>query len=231
MSYCYYRISKTVKDDVLSEGHIPSMLQAAATKRKRRVVKILVLMVVAFVISWLPLTIINFLQDIQVIPQQHILLHIASHLLATTSTVWNPLLYFWLSNSHLVELRNEINQQVAGFMMAASRIAMKQWSQISLPRHSMSLAKLDESEHTVLPHPEAHLLTVVEAAEEEMGDILSVTSRKSAKDPFSDAAADFILEKARRKLMNQRKSYAAETKHRFSVTKHHKVLRRSYSDI
>lgn len=75
--------------------------QAQTSVRKRRVMYVLILMVVVFMGSWMPLTIVNLLRDFDLnffdikIQMYFKLLNV--HALAMTTIVSNPLLYFWMS--------------------------------------------------------------------------------------------------------------------------------------
>ncbi len=75
-----------------------------AAKRKRRVIYILILMVAAFVLSWLPLSLVNILRDFDVrlgfVDDQMYFYQLIIHSIAMTSVIWNPILYFWMSESN-----------------------------------------------------------------------------------------------------------------------------------
>ena len=56
------------QDWIVREGsYLTEAQQAQASVRKRRVMYVLILMVVAYVCSWLPLTFINLLRDFDII--------------------------------------------------------------------------------------------------------------------------------------------------------------------
>uniref|UniRef100_A0A914XPN2 G-protein coupled receptors family 1 profile domain-containing protein n=1 Tax=Plectus sambesii TaxID=2011161 RepID=A0A914XPN2_9BILA len=86
--------------------------QAQASVRKRRVMYVLILMVVAFVGSWLPLTIVNLLRDfnlnIAFLNKQMYFSLLNVHAIAMTSIVWNPMLYFWMSKRHRRALKHDM---------------------------------------------------------------------------------------------------------------------------
>ncbi|KAM3717442.1 Neuropeptide receptor [Dirofilaria immitis] len=105
MTFCYWKILQKVRADWIVAQH--SMLtvaqQAQTAVRKRRVMYVLILMVVVFMASWLPLTIVNIFRDFGIeafldIQMYFKLLNV--HAIAMTSIVWNPLLYFWMSKRH-----------------------------------------------------------------------------------------------------------------------------------
>ncbi|KAE9415148.1 hypothetical protein Angca_006968, partial [Angiostrongylus cantonensis] len=71
--------------------------QRMALKRKQRTNRMLIAMVVAFSVSWIWSVTFNVLRDYDYLPwmikKQEYLFGIATHCIAMTSTVWNPLLY------------------------------------------------------------------------------------------------------------------------------------------
>ncbi|VDN03412.1 unnamed protein product [Thelazia callipaeda] len=77
--------------------------QAQTAVRKRRVMYVLILMVVVFMTSWFPLTIVNIFRDFRIgtfLDMQMYFKLLNVHAFAMTSIVWNPLLYFWMSKRH-----------------------------------------------------------------------------------------------------------------------------------
>ncbi|OZC09420.1 7 transmembrane receptor [Onchocerca flexuosa] len=88
---------------VAQHSMLTAAQQAQTAVRKRRVMYVLILMVVVFMASWLPLTIVNIFRDFGIeafldIQMYFKLLNV--HAIAMTSIVWNPLLYFWMSKRH-----------------------------------------------------------------------------------------------------------------------------------
>ncbi len=73
---------------------------------------ILILMVVAFVFSWLPLSIVNILRDFGIrmgfIDDQLYFSQLFIHSIAMTSVIWNPILYFWMSKTHRRKIKRDI---------------------------------------------------------------------------------------------------------------------------
>ncbi|TKR86748.1 hypothetical protein L596_011273 [Steinernema carpocapsae] len=106
------RIIFQVRQDwIVTEGSMLTEAQQAQTSiRKRRVMYVLILMVVVFMASWLPLTIVNILRDFGIgffeVQMYFKLLNV--HAIAMTSIVWNPLLYFWMSKRHRKALKEEM---------------------------------------------------------------------------------------------------------------------------
>ncbi|KAK0411454.1 hypothetical protein QR680_005661 [Steinernema hermaphroditum] len=112
MAFCYWKILQKVRQDwIVAEGSMLTEAQQAQTSiRKRRVMYVLILMVVVFMASWLPLTIVNILRDFGIgffeVQMYFKLLNV--HAIAMTSIVWNPLLYFWMSKRHRKALKDEM---------------------------------------------------------------------------------------------------------------------------
>ncbi|CAL2050839.1 unnamed protein product [Caenorhabditis brenneri] len=71
--------------------------QRIAVKRRQRTNRMLIGMVVAFACSWIWSVTFNILRDYEYLPEliktQEYIFGIATHCIAMTSTVWNPLLY------------------------------------------------------------------------------------------------------------------------------------------
>ncbi|GMS80263.1 hypothetical protein PENTCL1PPCAC_2437, partial [Pristionchus entomophagus] len=83
--------------------------QAQTAVRKRRVMYVLILMVVVFMLSWLPLTVSMLLRDLNAIDHTQVYFHFLTvTAIAMSSVVWNPLLYFWLSKRHRRALRDDM---------------------------------------------------------------------------------------------------------------------------
>ncbi|KJH48532.1 7 transmembrane receptor [Dictyocaulus viviparus] len=101
MSLCYWKILQKVRADwIVEEGSMLTAAQQAQTAvRKRRVMYVLILMVVVFMTSWLPLSAVNLIKDLEIplILEQMYFKLLNVHAIAMTSVVWNPLLYFWMS--------------------------------------------------------------------------------------------------------------------------------------
>ncbi|VDK86976.1 unnamed protein product [Litomosoides sigmodontis] len=105
MTFCYWKILQKVRADWIVAEHsmLTAAQQAQTAIRKRRVMYILILMVVVFMASWLPLTIVNIFRDFGIgafLDMQMYFKLLNVHVIAMTSIVWNPLLYFWMSKRH-----------------------------------------------------------------------------------------------------------------------------------
>uniref|UniRef100_A0A158P738 G_PROTEIN_RECEP_F1_2 domain-containing protein n=1 Tax=Angiostrongylus cantonensis TaxID=6313 RepID=A0A158P738_ANGCA len=112
MSLCYWNILQKVRADwIVDEGSMLTAAQQAQTAvRKRRVMYVLILMVVVFMTSWLPLSAVNLIKDLEIplILEQMYFKLLNVHAIAMTSVVWNPLLYFWMSKRHRRALKDDM---------------------------------------------------------------------------------------------------------------------------
>lgn len=95
-------ILRSTKRDTSSSWNVQlTDQQRMALKRKQRTNRMLIAMVVAFSVSWMWSVTFNVLRDYDYLPQvikdQEYLFGIATHCIAMTSTVWNPLLYAMLN--------------------------------------------------------------------------------------------------------------------------------------
>nr|CDJ97627.1 7TM GPCR domain containing protein [Haemonchus contortus] len=112
MSFCYWKILQKVRTDwIVEEGSMLTAAQQAQTAvRKRRVMYVLILMVVVFMTSWLPLSAVNLIKDLEIplILEQMYFKLLNVHAIAMTSVVWNPLLYFWMSKRHRRALKDDM---------------------------------------------------------------------------------------------------------------------------
>lgn len=106
ITYCYARIlEKVAKDMIIQNVQFSKSLSSAqreeATNRRKRVNYILIGMVVAFIGCWLPLTIVNILKDFKQEPEflleQPFFWPLVAHVIAMSTVIWNPLLFFWLT--------------------------------------------------------------------------------------------------------------------------------------
>ncbi|ULT91193.1 hypothetical protein L3Y34_009060 [Caenorhabditis briggsae] len=122
MSFCYWKILQKVRTDwLVDEGSMLTAAQQAQTAvRKRRVMYVLILMVIVFMACWFPLSVVNLFRDlgmrfgifqsaykILVMDQMYFKL-LNVHVIAMTSIVWNPVLYFWMSKRHRRALKDDM---------------------------------------------------------------------------------------------------------------------------
>ncbi|KAI1723886.1 7 transmembrane receptor (rhodopsin family) domain-containing protein [Ditylenchus destructor] len=106
ITYCYWRIlDKVHKDMIIQNAQFSQSLtnsqRVDAINRKKRVNYILIAMVLAFIGCWLPMTAINLAKDFKTEPTfvrlQPYLWPLIAHVIAMSTVIWNPLLFFWLT--------------------------------------------------------------------------------------------------------------------------------------
>ncbi|VIO99254.1 conserved hypothetical protein,hypothetical protein [Brugia malayi] len=106
ITYCYARIlAKVASDMIIQNVQFSKSLSIAqreeATNRRKRVNYILIGMVIAFIGCWLPLTVVNMLKDFKLEPlfllEQPFFWPLLAHVIAMSTVIWNPLLFFWLT--------------------------------------------------------------------------------------------------------------------------------------
>lgn len=123
MAFCYISVSLRLNDRARSKpGSKSSRKEEADRERKRRTNRMLIAMVVIFLISWLPLNVINITNDVYMQTAHwtyYYLCFFMVHSLAMSSTCYNPFLYAWLNEN----FRKEFKQVLPGFDSTASRNA------------------------------------------------------------------------------------------------------------
>jgi hypothetical protein len=106
ISYCYWKILDKVHRDMIIQNvqfcqSLTTSQRHDAINRKKRVNYILIGMVLAFIGCWLPLTAVNLVKDFKVEPEfmraQPYFWPLIAHVIAMSTVVWNPLLFFWLT--------------------------------------------------------------------------------------------------------------------------------------
>ncbi|VDK72441.1 unnamed protein product [Onchocerca ochengi] len=106
ITYCYARIlAKVASDMIIQNVQFSKSLSTAqrekATNRRKRVNYILIGIVIAFIGCWFPLTVVNMLKDFKLEPKfllkQPFFWPLVAHVIAMSTVIWNPLLFFWLT--------------------------------------------------------------------------------------------------------------------------------------
>ncbi|KPP58893.1 prolactin-releasing peptide receptor-like [Scleropages formosus] len=103
----YLCISVKLRSCVVPGHHIQSQAQAHRA-RKRRLFRLVVLLVAAFGVCWLPIHVFNVLRDVDIrlIDKRYFLVvQLLCHLCAMSSSCCNPFLYAWLHDRFRAELR------------------------------------------------------------------------------------------------------------------------------
>lgn len=107
ISVSYLRISVKLKNRVVP-GNITQSQAENDRARRRKTFRLLVLVVVAFGVCWLPLHIFNMIKDIDIrlIDKQYFnLIQLLCHWFAMMSACTNAILYAWLHDSFRGELK------------------------------------------------------------------------------------------------------------------------------
>ncbi|XP_025154341.1 prolactin-releasing peptide receptor isoform X2 [Harpegnathos saltator] len=118
IAFCYVCVSIKLNDRARSKpGSKSSKREEADRERKRRTNRMLIAMVAIFGISWLPLNIINVVEDFYSPANDwsyYRLCFFMTHCLAMSSTCYNPFLYAWLNDN----FRKEFKQRLQPFRAA-----------------------------------------------------------------------------------------------------------------
>ncbi len=109
IAFCYVRVSLKLRDRArLKPGCKSSRKEEADRERKRRTNRMLIAMVTIFGVSWMPLNVINLLNDVYIPTgnwRYYYLSFFMVHALAMSSTCYNPFLYAWLNDNFRKEFK------------------------------------------------------------------------------------------------------------------------------
>lgn len=109
IAFCYVCVSIKLNDRARSKpGCKTSRREEADRERKRRTNRMLIAMVTIFGVSWLPVNIVNVLNDFYVPVNDwsyYRLCFFITHCLAMSSTCYNPFLYAWLNDNFRKEFK------------------------------------------------------------------------------------------------------------------------------
>ncbi|KAK3918752.1 Prolactin-releasing peptide receptor [Frankliniella fusca] len=109
IAFCYICVSVRLSDHArLRPGCKSSRKEEADRERKRRTNRMLIAMVTVFGISWMPLNVINLLNDYHAKTgtwHYYNLVFFMVHALAMSSTCYNPFLYAWLNDNFRKEFK------------------------------------------------------------------------------------------------------------------------------
>lgn len=109
IAFCYICVSIRLNDRARSKpGSKNSRKEEADRERKKRTNRMLIAMVIIFLISWLPLNVINIVTDfyIHIISWEYYYLSFfMAHSTAMSSTCYNPFLYAWLNENFRKEFK------------------------------------------------------------------------------------------------------------------------------
>ncbi|KDR21762.1 Prolactin-releasing peptide receptor [Zootermopsis nevadensis] len=121
IAFCYIKVSLKLNDRARAKpGSKNSRKEELDRERKRRTNRMLIAMVTIFGVSWLPLNLVNLLNDLY-IPigswKYYNLCFFMVHAIAMSSTCYNPFLYAWLNEN----FRKEFKQVLPCFVPSGSR--------------------------------------------------------------------------------------------------------------
>lgn len=121
ITYCYSRISRRLNERAKSKpGTKSARKEEADREKKKRTNRMLIAMVSIVGICWLPLNLINVINDFyDLVGQLGIYFHLLfflTHSLAVSSTCYNPFLYAWLNENFRKEFK-----QILPFMKRTRR--------------------------------------------------------------------------------------------------------------
>lgn len=122
IAFCYICVSVRLNDRARSKpGSKNSRKEEADRERKKRTNRMLIAMVVIFLLSWLPLNVINIINDFhgQIMHWKYYFLSFFMvHSMAMSSTCYNPFLYAWLNEN----FRKEFKQLLPCFDSTSARL-------------------------------------------------------------------------------------------------------------
>lgn len=109
IAFCYICVSIKLNDRARSKpGTKTSQREEADRERKKRTNRMLIAMVTIFGVSWLPLNIVNIVDDFYDYANHwyyYRLCFFITHCIAMSSTCYNPFLYAWLNDNFRKEFK------------------------------------------------------------------------------------------------------------------------------
>ncbi|KMQ95450.1 prolactin-releasing peptide receptor [Lasius niger] len=109
IAFCYICVSIKLNDRARAKpGSKTSKREEADRERKRRTNRMLIAMVAIFGVSWLPLNIVNVVDDFYSQANDwsyYKLCFFTAHFVAMSSTCYNPFLYAWLNDNFRKEFK------------------------------------------------------------------------------------------------------------------------------
>ncbi|ESN98802.1 hypothetical protein HELRODRAFT_66825, partial [Helobdella robusta] len=115
IAFCYSKVTISLNERAKVAARRCSFAQANNQRnkiqRKRRTNKMLIMMVIFFVLCWMPLNILLIVWEFYAAVEEKsffIPLFFATHLLAVSSTVYNPFLYAWMNEKFRKEFQKII---------------------------------------------------------------------------------------------------------------------------
>ncbi|OTF82358.1 GPCR Neuropeptide Y-like protein, partial [Euroglyphus maynei] len=118
ITFCYVKICAKLSDRARTiPGNVSARREEQERERTRKTNGMLISMVVIFVISWLPLNMVNLLADFYEEASRwrnQRAIFLISHAIAMSSTCYNPFLYAWLNENFRKEFKEVLPCFVRG---------------------------------------------------------------------------------------------------------------------
>lgn len=106
ISFCYIRVSVRLANRARAKpGSKSAKKEEADRDRKKRTNRMLMAMVGVFGVSWLPLSVVNIVNDYMENNNASLVPFFMAHCLAMSSTCYNPFLYAWLNENFRKEFK------------------------------------------------------------------------------------------------------------------------------
>lgn len=104
--FCYIRVSVRLANRARAKpGSKSAKKEEADRDRKKRTNRMLMAMVGVFGVSWLPLSVVNIVNDYMETNNASLVPFFMAHCLAMSSTCYNPFLYAWLNENFRKEFK------------------------------------------------------------------------------------------------------------------------------
>ncbi|XP_076271898.1 prolactin-releasing peptide receptor-like isoform X2 [Rhynchophorus ferrugineus] len=131
MAYCYICVSIKLNDRARTKpGSKNSRKEEADRERKKRTNRMLIAMVAVFLLSWLPLNVINIINDFNkdmISWEYYFLSFFLVHQMAMSSTCYNPFLYAWLNENFRKEFKQVLPCFDASIVRVPSNSRFTNW--------------------------------------------------------------------------------------------------------
>ncbi|XP_074640227.1 neuropeptide Y receptor type 2-like [Tubulanus polymorphus] len=114
ITFCYYRVSGVLKERSrakIGSGSKSREKEMIEIKRNRRINKMLIAMVVIFMVCWMPLNAVHLVtENINDVPVWlYTLVFFIAHIIAMSSTIYNPFLYAWMNENFRKEFKTVLS--------------------------------------------------------------------------------------------------------------------------
>lgn len=138
VSFCYLRVCCKLRQRVRVKSGAKS-LRELERKRTRRTNRMLIVMVMFFAASWLPLNIHNLWIDFHIpaaaySASSYNVIFFTCHAVAMSSTCYNPFLYAWLNDN----FRKEFKQVLPGFRIATPAPSVRRSNSQAKPERAQN---------------------------------------------------------------------------------------------